>query len=83
MVNWHSYNESLVRCEIMLDFDVIDGWQDELEEMNEGKEGALHPRLQHPLQAYVKSFQFVHNSSTLSREERFMRILCYNQLKHS
>lgn len=24
----------------MLDFDVIDGWQDELEKMNEGKEGA-------------------------------------------
>jgi hypothetical protein len=41
MVNWRSYNESLVRRgEVMLDFDVIDGWQDELEKMNEGKEGA-------------------------------------------
>lgn len=40
MVNWRSYNESLVRREVMLDFDVIDGWQDKLEKMNEGKEGA-------------------------------------------
>lgn len=41
MVNWRSYNESLVRRgEVMLDFDVIDGWQGELEKMNEGKEGA-------------------------------------------
>jgi hypothetical protein len=41
MVNWRSYNESLVRRgEVMLDFDVIDGWHDELEKMNEGKEGA-------------------------------------------
>jgi IS5 family transposase len=41
VVNWRSYNESLVRRgEVMLDFDVIDGWHDELEKMNEGKEGA-------------------------------------------
>lgn len=41
MVNWRSYNESLVRRgEVMLDFDIIDGWQDELEKMNGGKEGA-------------------------------------------
>jgi hypothetical protein len=31
----------------MLDFDVVDGWQDELEKMKEGKEGAFHSRLQH------------------------------------
>ncbi|AFU57884.1 putative transposase [Candidatus Nitrososphaera gargensis Ga9.2] len=38
MVHWPSYNESLVRRgEVMLDFDVIDGWQEEL--MNEGKVG--------------------------------------------
>ncbi|MER3408441.1 MAG: hypothetical protein C4292_06955, partial [Nitrososphaera sp.] len=35
------------------------------------------------LQAYVKSFQFVHNNSRkISRGERFMQILCYKQLKH-
>jgi len=40
MVNWRSYNESLVRRgEVMLDFDVIDGWEEELDKMNEGKVG--------------------------------------------
>jgi hypothetical protein len=39
-VNWNKYNESLVRRgEILLDFDVIDNWDSELEEMNQGKEG--------------------------------------------
>jgi hypothetical protein len=38
--NWKNYNESLVkRGEILLDFDVIDKWGSELEEMNKGKEG--------------------------------------------
>ncbi len=41
MVNWASYNESLVRRgEVVLDFDVIDGWYNDLERMNEGKRGA-------------------------------------------
>jgi transposase-like protein len=35
------------------------------------------------LQAYVKSFQFVHNNRKMSRGERFSQILRYNQLKHS
>ena len=40
MVNWRTYNESLVRRgQVMLDFGVIDGWQDELEKMNQGKVG--------------------------------------------
>jgi transposase len=39
-VNWRKYNESLIRRgEILLDFDVIDNWDTELEEMNRGKEG--------------------------------------------
>jgi hypothetical protein len=39
-VNWNKYNESLVkRGEILLDFDVIDNWDNELEEMNKRKEG--------------------------------------------
>ena len=38
MVNWTSYNESLVRRgEVILDFDIIDGRYVELERMNEGK----------------------------------------------
>lgn len=43
MVNWCSYNASLVRRgEVMLDFDVIDSWDSELEKMNHGKEGASY-----------------------------------------
>jgi hypothetical protein len=35
MVNWSSYNESLVRRgEVMLDLDVIDSWNSELKRMN-------------------------------------------------
>ncbi|MGA9845823.1 MAG: transposase [Nitrososphaeraceae archaeon] len=40
MVKAHSYNESLVRRgQLLLDFDVIDGWDDELSQMNHGKIG--------------------------------------------
>jgi Transposase DDE domain len=41
LVNWRAYNESLLvrRGEVMLDFDVVDGWEEELEKMNEGKVG--------------------------------------------
>ncbi len=43
MVNWRFYNESLVRRgQVMLDFDAIDGWEDELEKMNDGKKGAQY-----------------------------------------
>ena len=39
-MNWNKYNESLVkRGEVLLDFDVIDNWDNELEEMNKDKEG--------------------------------------------
>jgi hypothetical protein len=37
-VNWRAYNKSLVRRgeEVILDFDVVDGWEEEeLEKMNE------------------------------------------------
>ena len=42
MVNWDNYNESLVRRgEVILDFDVllIDSWDNEFDNMNNGKEG--------------------------------------------
>lgn len=44
MVNWPRYNKSLVRRgEVVLDFDVIDNWNNnELDKMNDGKEGALY-----------------------------------------
>ena len=39
-MNWNKYNESLVkRGEILRDFDVIDNWDNEIEEMNKDKEG--------------------------------------------
>jgi hypothetical protein len=39
-VNWSSYNQSLVRRgEILLGFDLINNWDKELEEMNQGKIG--------------------------------------------
>jgi Transposase DDE domain len=38
--NWKKYNESLVRRgEVLLDFDIIDNWNTELEDMNKDKEG--------------------------------------------
>jgi hypothetical protein len=41
VVNWPRYNKSLVRRgEVVLDFDVIDNWNNELDKMNGGKEGA-------------------------------------------
>lgn len=47
MVSWRSYNESLVRREeVVLDFAVIDNWNNELDNnndnMNNGKEGTSY-----------------------------------------
>jgi IS5 family transposase len=40
MIDWPSYNESLVRRgQVLLDFDVLDEWDHELSQMNEGKVG--------------------------------------------
>ncbi len=40
MVEWPSYNESLVRRgQVLLDFDVLYGWDHELYQMNPGKVG--------------------------------------------
>ena len=59
MVNWASYNESLVRRgEVILDFDIIDGWYVELKRMNEGKKGAVYdyPNSFVQLLGYVKAY---------------------------
>ena len=59
MVNWAFYNECLVkRGEVILDFDVIDGWYGELEKMNEGKKGAAYdyPDSFVRLLGYVKAY---------------------------
>ena len=43
MVNWSSYNKSLVRRgQVILDFDVLDSWYSELDSMNDGKRGAQY-----------------------------------------
>ena len=61
VLNWHKYNESLVRCsEIVLDFDVvIDNWHSDLNGMNnKGKEGRKEGRsccLQNP-DSFIHSF---------------------------
>jgi Transposase DDE domain len=42
MINWHLYNNALVRRggEVVLDLDVIDNWNKELKKnMNNGKKG--------------------------------------------
>jgi IS5 family transposase len=59
VLNWTSYNESLVRRgEVILDFDIIDGWYVELERMNEGKRGATYgyPNSFVQLLGYVKAY---------------------------
>ena len=58
-MNWNKYNESLVkRGEILLDFDVIDNWYSELEEMNKGKEGRkfVYPDSFIKLLGYVRAY---------------------------
>src|SRR5215469_1193149 len=62
MFNWTSYNESLVRRgEVILDFDIIDGWYVELERMNEGKRGATYgyPNSFVQLLGYVKAYYHI------------------------
>src|SRR5574338_426062 len=40
MIDWPSYNKSLVRRgEILFSYDFLDGWDYELDRMNEGKKG--------------------------------------------
>ena len=40
MIDWPSYNQSLVRHgQVLLDYDVLDGWDHELSQMNHGKVG--------------------------------------------
>jgi len=43
VVNWPRYNKSMVRRgEVVLDFAVIKNWDNELDKINDGKEGALY-----------------------------------------
>jgi len=58
-VNWKRYNESLVRRgEILLDFDVVDNWNYELENMNKNKKGRkfVYPDSFIRLLGYMKTY---------------------------
>lgn len=55
--NWREYNQSLVRRgEVLLDFDLLDEWGEELKRMNRGKEGA---RFQYP-EPFMRLLAYVH-----------------------
>ena len=58
-MNWSKYNEYLVkREEILLDFDVIDNWNNKLEKMNQDKEGRkfVYPDSFIKLLAYMRIY---------------------------
>ncbi|MDG6944142.1 MAG: transposase, partial [Nitrososphaerota archaeon] len=72
--NWSEYNESLVRRgEVLLDFDLLDKWDEEVKMMNEGKEGA---RFVYP-EAFMELLAYIHVLFHLPfrQEEGFVRAL--------
>jgi len=55
--DWKRINEALVRRgELLLDLDFVKGWEDELEAMNKGKEGAL---FRYP-DSFIRLLLFMH-----------------------
>jgi len=59
MVDWPPYNETLVRRgRVLLDFDVVDGWDLELSQMNPGKvdEPYCYPDSFIELLAYMRAY---------------------------
>ena len=72
--DWKEYNASLVRRgEILLDFDLLDEWGEELRMMNRGKEGA---RFRYP-EAFMRLLAYVHVLFHLPfrQEEGFVKAL--------
>lgn len=72
--NWKEYNESLVRRgEILLDFDLLDEWNAELKNQNDGKEGAP---FRYP-EPFMRLLAFVHVLFHLPfrQEEGFVKAL--------
>jgi hypothetical protein len=58
--NWKEYNESLVRRgEILLDFDMLDEWEEELKKMNQSKEGKKGARFRYP-EPYMRLLAYLH-----------------------
>ena len=67
MVDWPCYNESLVRRgQVLLDFDVLDGWDHELCQMNLGKVGEpyCYPNSFIQLLGYMRAY--FHRARTLA-----------------
>jgi hypothetical protein len=59
MVDWPTYNETLVRRgQVLLDFDVVDRWDLELSQMNLGKVGEpyCYPDLFIELLGYMRAY---------------------------
>ena len=59
MIDGPSYNQSLVRHgQVLLDYDVLDGWDHELSQMNHGKIGEQydHPDLFMQLLGYMRVY---------------------------
>jgi hypothetical protein len=72
--NWKEYNASLVRRgEILLDFDLLDEWKEDLKRMNDGKEGA---RFRYP-EAFMRLLAYAHVLFHLAfrQEEGFVNAL--------
>jgi hypothetical protein len=72
--DWKEYNRSLVRRgEVLLDFDLLDEWNEDLKRMNDGKEGA---RFRYP-EAFMRLLAYVHVLFHLPfrREEGFVNAL--------
>ena len=75
--NWKEYNQSLVRRgEILLDFDMLDEWEDELRRMNQAKEGKSGGRFRYP-EAYMRLLAYLHVLFHLPfrQEEGFVKAL--------
>jgi len=75
--NWKEYNESLVRRgEILLDFDMLDEWEDELKKMNQSKEGKSGARYRYP-EPFMRLLAYLHVLFHLPfrQEEGFIKSL--------
>jgi len=75
--NWKEYNESLVRRgEVLLDFDVLDEWEDELRRMNQSKEGKKGARFRYP-EPFMRLLAYLHVLFHLPfrQEEGFVKSL--------
>ncbi len=72
--DWKQYNESLVRRgEVLLDFDLLHEWEEDLRKMNDGKEGA---RFRYP-EAFMRLLAYMHVLFHLPfrQEEGFVKSL--------